>query len=131
MGHVKTFFLAALTGGLTLAPMCLAQSSPADDQLRFFATCAGRLSAQMEHQWLFDGQASEQTQRQRAGVIELLEAIIPAGRGHEVLAWRIEAKQAQAVLLTRSTFVTDPRQARLARKLAVRRLGECRTLLLG
>ncbi len=80
---------------------------------------------------MFDGQASEQTQRQRAGIIEILEALIPPGRGREVLSWRIEAKHAQAVLLTRSTFITNVKEARMAQKLAVRRIGECGSLLLG
>ncbi|MGR1581652.1 hypothetical protein ACSSNL_09310 [Thalassobius sp. S69A] len=127
---MKTLVLGTALGGMLSAPVALAQSSVNEDQLRFFATCAGRLSAQMEFQWMFDGAASEQTQKQRAGVVDILEAMIPNGRGHEVLSWRIRAKQAQAVLLSRGTFSPDPRQAQMAQRLALRQIGECRSALL-
>jgi len=84
----------------------------------------------MEFQWLFDGDASEQTKRQRASVVDILEAMTPDARGREILSWRIEAKQAQAVLLSRGTFDQDPRGARIANILALRRIDECRSLLL-
>lgn len=129
MGALKTFLMGMVLGGTLTAPVALAQSP--DEQLQVFARCAGRLSAQMEYQWMFDGAASEQTKRQRAGMIQILEAMIPPGRGREVLSWRIEAKQAQAVLLTRGTFNENPREARIAQRLAFSRIAECRALLLG
>lgn len=129
MRILKTLVGAILMGGFFSATVALARSS-GDDQLRFFATCAGRLSAQMEFQWLFDGDASEQTKRQRASVVDILEAMTPDARGREILSWRIEAKQAQAVLLSRGTFDQDPRGARIANILALRRIDECRSLLL-
>lgn len=129
MGALKTLLLGMVLGGYVTAPVALAQSQ--DEQLKFFASCAGRLSAQMEFQWMFDGAASEETKRQRAGVIEILEAMIPPNRGQEILAWRIEAKQALAVLLTRGTFNENQREARMAQGLALRQVNECRALLLG
>ncbi len=79
---------------------------------------------------MFDGIASERTKAERQDVIDILDTMIPDGRGREVLHWRIEAKQAQAVLLNRSTFGQDQRQARMASKLALRNVNECRAVLI-
>ena len=130
MGTLRTLLLAIMLGGIGTAPAAWAQVAPWQDQLRTFATCVGRLSAQMEWQWMFDGPGSEETQRQRAGIIELMEALIPPEQGREVLAWRVEAKMAHAYLLTRATFGQDKRAAQRAERLAVRQIGECRSLLL-
>lgn len=131
MSSLKTYLTGIVLGGV-LSTLCApAQAFSADEQLRFFAQCAGRLSAQMEFQWMFDGNASERTKQDRKAVIEILDSMIPAGRGREVLNWRIEAKQAQAVLLNRSTFIQDQRQARMAGKMAIRHLNECRSVLIG
>ena len=96
-----------------------------------FATCAGRLSALMEHQWMFDGPASEQTALQRAHMIDMLDAVRPPDQGREVLALRIDAKMAQAALLTRATFNDDPHDKSRAMRLALRRVEECTGVLLG
>ncbi|QBF31266.1 hypothetical protein [Thalassococcus sp. S3] len=103
---------------------------PAQEQTQVFAICAGRLSAVMEHQWMFDGAASERTQRERAALIALLEASMPLDRGREILRWRIDAKIAQAALLSRATFNSDPVDARHAARLAEQRRAECTGFLL-
>lgn len=110
-----------------------AWTSATNDPLYVFAQCTGRLSALMEHQWMFDGPASEDTARARQTMIELLDtaqttSTVPRAI---VLSWRIEAKQAQARLLSQATFGPDPRRARQANQLSLRYLRECRTLLLG
>jgi hypothetical protein len=120
----------ALTAALLCAPFANAQPIDPDEQLRTFATCAGRLSAVMEHQWIFDGPASERTEDLRDAVLELLEAVMPAERGGEVLQWRISAKVAQAALLTRASFNNDTRDAAWARTQAGRLEQECTGLLL-
>jgi len=101
-----------------------------DQQLRTFAACAGRLSAVMEYQWMFDGAASERTKAQRAAVLQLVEAIMPNDMGREVLHWRISAKLAQSALLTRATFNDDPSDATWAAHTADRLTRECTSLLL-
>ena len=115
---------------LSSAQSSLAQSIDSHSQLRTFATCAGRLSAVMEYQWMFDGKASEQTKLQRAAVIDLVEAIMPPERGREVLHWRISAKLAQSALLTRATFNEDANDAAWAGQQAKRFERECTGLLL-
>jgi hypothetical protein len=115
---------------LLSAPSVHAQTIDSDQQLRTFAACAGRLSAVMEYQWMFDGAASEQTEIQRAAVIDLVEAIMPPDRGREVLHWRISAKLAQSALLTRATFNDNPSDAAWATQQAARFERECTGLLL-
>lgn len=100
-------------------------------QLVQFASCTGRLSAQMEFQWMFDGAASELTATHRAAMIELIDAIIAPGDGRDVLYWRLSAKRAQAALLTRATFNDDTADAAWAARTATRLADECASLILG
>ncbi len=95
----------------TLTPALIGAALPAfadPDPLRTFAVCAGRLSALMEHQWLTDGPASEATARSREAMLSLVEAVLPPEATPLALNWRIEAKVAQAALLSRATFARDP-----------------------
>jgi hypothetical protein len=101
-----------------------------DDPLLTFAACAGRLSAVMEYQWMFDGAASETTQTHRAAVLDLLNAVMEPARGRDVLMWRLQAKQAQYVLLTRATFNEDPEDAAWAWSRASYYQKACTSLLL-
>lgn len=99
-------------------------------QLQTFATCAGRLSAVMEYQWMFDGDASERTKEQRTTVLELMSAIMDPQMGRQVLSWRLSGKQAQYVLLTRGTFNEDAEDATWAMSQASYFEKECTGLLL-
>lgn len=124
MGKIKTMALAGLLAGIT-AP---AQAEPLE---LTFATCTGRFSALMEHQWLLPHPELEQTTRRRAAMIALLEAVMPEGTGRAVLARRIEAKHAQAVLLTRAVFNEDAADARWAAARAEAQIASCAALLTG
>lgn len=104
---------------------------PPSDPLRTFATCAGRLSAQMEFEWMFDGAASGVTQDRRGEVLDILDAMTPPTQARDVLNWRIEAKMAHSSLLQRTTFSDDSRIQMQARRLSVQKLKSCTALLLG
>lgn len=119
----------ALSIGLMLATTLPAKAAETEP-LQTFAACAGRLSAIMEHQWMFDGVASEITKTQRARVLELLEAVMEPDQGREVLHWRLMAKQAQSVLLTRATFNTDAADATWAQEQAQYHQRVCTAFLL-
>ena len=101
-----------------------------DDPLRTFASCVGRLSAEMEHQWLLSDPASDRTKSQRAAMLSLVEATMAPDQRRDVLNWRIDAKQAHAVLLTRATFNTDANDAAWALARAEKQLAACTGLLL-
>lgn len=123
MGGMKTFAIIFL---------CLATSVQADsDRLwQTFATCAGRLSAEMEHRWLLVEPVDEIT-AQRAALIDILDAVQPTGQGSEVLSWRVAAKMAHAALLTRATFGHDADDIAWTRTRIDAQLAECTGLLLG
>lgn len=132
MSIMKTFAISILLTGAVWTNAASASPFAADDgQLRNFAACAGRLSAVMEHQWLFDGAASEKTKSQRAAVLALINAVIEPEQGRDVLHWRLMAKQAQSVLLTRATFNDDPEDAAWAAAQAGRLTQDCTGFLLG
>ena len=131
MSGMKTFALCLVLAVFSSLPPARALPLAPDNPVVLFATCVGRLSAMMEHQWMFDGAGSERTEAQRAAMIGLLEAVRPADAGRQVLHLRIEAKMAQAALLTRATFNPDAEEARRALMLAEMRVAECTGLLLG
>ena len=118
-------FLAVLVLGVSSGP------AAADPLLRQFAICAGRLSALMEDQWMFDGPASDQTAKDLAAVVSLIDASMAQGDGRQVMAWRIDAKVAQRGLLHQARFAQDPRLAETAAARAEALAAECRAMLLG
>ena len=104
------------------------------DLLRLFAICAGRFSALAEHEALFDGAASDRAADQRDVFLDLLGALhpdLPAISGQAMMAWRVSAKQAQAMVLLQARFHADPARAARATRAAGYFLAECRALLPG
>lgn len=130
MGTLREHLRTTLLGtALLIQPAPSAALS--DDPVRLFATCAGRMSAVMEHQWLTDGPASELSRTLRDGHLALLEASMTADQAAKALNWRVEAKAAQAALLSLAAFGPDPtaRQRAYARAQAL--VADCSALLLG
>lgn len=103
-------FALALSG----APAALADDP--SQMLRAFADCTGRYTALTEHLWLFDGAASDGTAARRDAFADLVEAALPDAGVSAVTArgWRIEARAAQAALLSAATFRRDGRAAAAA-----------------
>ena len=135
MGGLRTHILGALMA-LTL-PLTGAAALPADpvEQARVFASCLGRFSAEMEHDWLMGGDG-EAARKERRLFESLLDAVLPdASRGGlggaRLLHMRIEAKHAQARLLQAAQFQDDPRRAERAGRVALRHVSQCRALVLG
>lgn len=114
--------ILALSGEIAAAEQEIVQT---------FATCTGRLSAQMEHEWLMNDPASDQTEARRAAMVSLLDAVMPEDQGSQVLNWRINAKVAHATLLTRATFNEDKADALWATNRVEAHLSACTGLLLG
>jgi hypothetical protein len=117
-------FLAVLVLGAAPAP------GAADPILREFAVCAGRLSAVMEDQWMFDGPGSERTAAELGAVVSLIEASMAPGEGRQVMAWRIDAKVAQRGLLHQARFAQNPRLAKTAAARAEALAAKCRAMIL-
>ncbi|MGR3323416.1 MAG: hypothetical protein ACU0DK_15965 [Pseudooceanicola sp.] len=130
MCGLKTFLAATamICGQMTLPVAAMPASS--DDPATTFAACAGRLSAMMEHQWITDPPASERTEAVRARMIDLLEAAMRPGTGNDILNLRIEAKMAQAQLLSRARYRDRPGEAARALGRAQSQVAACEALLL-
>lgn len=107
--------------GLNAAPAALTQR---------IAQCTGRMSAEMEFQWLVGG-TGEEERIFRSHLEDVLAAIAEPGEGLSILNLRIEAKHAHATLLTRSTFNQDPADAARAARMAAFFSEDCRALLMG
>jgi RecB family exonuclease len=118
-------FLAVFMLGATTAP------AAADPLLHQFAVCAGRLSATMEDQWMFDGPGSERTAEELHAMVSLIEASMAPGQGREVLGWRVNAKVAQRALLHQARFAEDEAKAETAAARADALAADCRAMLLG
>lgn len=133
MGGLRTYLrapalLCALAGPLSAQ----ADTDLPDNPLHFFATCAGRMSALMEHQWQVDGPASDITKARREALLDVLSALTPPGEEVQVMAWRVEAKAAHAALLRQTLPQTRqaPTQAQTrAEKLAAMLVGSCEAYL--
>ena len=126
MSSLKTKILALVLAAGTATPTLAIERQPLD----MFATCAGRLSAQMEFQWLFGDDAAEITEMRRAAVLDLLAAVMEPGQEMHVLATRIAAKQAHSALLTRATFNDDDTDAAWAASMANEHQAACLSFLL-
>ena len=101
-----------------------------DGMLRMLADCAGRLSAQVEHQWLLEDPEVDRTERARESMIDLLEAVMVPENARQALHLRIMAKEAQSRLLMRSAFNGDREDAAWARRRAEQQVSACAGLLL-
>lgn len=126
MDDLKTLFLCL---SLLTVPAAQAADRPRD-MVREFAVCAGRLSAELHHQWLVSDPAADLTEHQHAAMVGLLEAVMPRDAGPMVLHERLAARQAHAALLSRADFGSDARLSAWSRRRAAAEIGYCRELML-
>jgi hypothetical protein len=108
MGAMKTV-CAALLVGLTALPLPLR----ADDMALRLADCAGRLVAQMEHEWLVSDPAAAGTEGLLDAVGAVLDLMAPGGTvatNHSL----VSARAAHRQLLSAGRFGGDPRALQAA-----------------
>ena len=120
--------LAAVPGG--------ALPFSASERALAFAACAGRYSAEVEHDWLLHPAESPAAEARRDAFLALLDAVAPDAihdgvPPHLLMATRLEEKAAQAALLQRAAFHTDPLAADAALAAAERRIAACGGWILG
>lgn len=125
MGVLKTLGYAAFC---TL--FAAGAAKPQEDLLRRVTDCVGRLSAEIEHQWLISDQPTELIERQRSHLVDILDTLITPESAMRILSNRIDAKMAHASLLTQAAFARDKRRAQWAEKRAEQELDQCGTILL-
>ena len=125
MGVLKTFLSAFLVCGLTSSA-----AWSGERLLTRVTECVGRLSAEIEHQWLLPEASSDQIETVRSDFIDILQALVTPDTESEALAHRIDAKFAHAALLSQATFSGNARQSAWASKRAKSELDACRDMLL-
>lgn len=124
MSSARTFLLLAL-----MVTSTSLQAAPAE-LTRSIAQCTGRMSAEMEFEWLI-GRSGDQPRLFRSHLEDVLDAIATPEDGRAILNIRIEAKHAHATLLTRSMFNDDPDDAKRAARMAAYFSDGCRAMLTG
>lgn len=131
MGNLSRFLpvLLVVIGSAVSGPAARAESD--GELMKTFAYCAGRLSAEMEHAWLFGGDAADRIAQRREATLALLAAVAGDPDTGPALDYRIHAKHAHARLLRDATFQSDPERAERARRLAATRIRACSSFLLG
>lgn len=101
-----------------------------DTLIREFATCTGRLSAEVEHSWLMHTDEAERKSSLYRNMTALLDAVTASEDARRILAIRIEAKAAHGHLLLQSAFGHDEVLRKNARVRAEELLGMCSSLIL-
>ncbi|MGP6086609.1 hypothetical protein [Antarctobacter jejuensis] len=130
MSKMKALLLAlSLLSGLA-GPLAALSPEPRE-RTQIFASCLGRYSAIMEHNWLM-GEDSADAVSHREVFEMLLFDVAPASglSGPEILDMRIRAKMAHAHLLQTSTFHRDPTRKQLATANLRRAIRPCEMLIL-
>lgn len=122
--------LKTLLGTLFLASVIPASGEAGSSTLQTFAACAGRLSAQLEHEWLIMDAHARHTEALRDRMIGLLSAVTTDENTTLALAIRINAKQSQASLMQRATFNSSRRDAAWAHRRAEYEVAICTRLIL-
>lgn len=123
MGDLKTILLCLAVWVPVASPLAAMSEGP-EDRAQVFATCLGRYSAEMEHDWLV-GQDAAAAESRRTLFEMLLDTVAARSgfTGPVILDMRIRAKMAQARLLQVATFHTDPdhrQRAAAAARVAIR-----------
>lgn len=101
-----------------------------DALLVTFASCTGRLSAELEHAWLMGDARGEDIAHRRQQFVDILSAIVPPTQRRDMLHLRIQAKIAHASLLSQSVFSDDAERATWALRRATAEVNYCAGFLL-
>ncbi len=129
MGGLRKYRLGLMLA-LNLGVQATGATAQTADPLYPFATCTGRLSALVEHQWMMSDPGSDASAAVRDSLSALTEAVLAEGQRRQAMEWRLNAKIAAAGLLNRATFVSDSVQAARASQRAAAMIEACRALVL-
>lgn len=137
--HIRVLYKAlALLAFLFLPAMSQAAGVPVSpsERAQVFATCHGRLAAEMDHQRLMGDHPSQQIEHRHSAFKQLYQAVLPDALeyglpGALAVTWFNTAKRKQAWLLMRADFNGDTDIKQKSRDAARALLSECDSLLLG
>ncbi|MEL7026538.1 MAG: hypothetical protein AAGO57_04810 [Pseudomonadota bacterium] len=98
--------------------------------MRDFATCTGRLSAEVEHSWLVATVQADRNAVMYANMASLLAAVTAPEDEIRARALRIDAKAAHSQLLLQSAFGWNAEQRQFAERRARELTMSCSALIL-
>ncbi|OCX66055.1 hypothetical protein BFP70_08040 [Thioclava sp. SK-1] len=127
MCFFSRWFICFLALCLSAAPIRAAEIAELE---RVFATCTGRLTAQLQDESLWDTPQTDQLRKSHAAMEELLLAVANPENGRARLTLRVEARLAHARLLRAARFSKDPRQAQWAQRRAAHLINDCVSMLM-
>ena len=116
-----TVFLAVFFGSAASADNSL---------MRDFATCTGRLSAEVEHSWLVATAEADRNEAMYNNMASLLAAVTAPEDEVRARSMRIDAKVAHSRLLLQAAFGWDADQRAFAERRARDLLISCSALIL-
>jgi hypothetical protein len=118
--------VVVLVAGMTL----LAPARADDALIREFATCTGRLSAEVEHAWLVGDPRVDVKEALRDNMESLLMSIVGPANDVRAMSLRLDAKVAHRGLLFLADFTQDDGAAYRARKQSEAFIAGCTAYLL-
>lgn len=129
MRKIRVLQAAVLSTGLiTGAAQAL---SVHDDPLSLFASCAGRLEAEVSFADNWNRSPPNRAQHQQAQFEDLIAAVVLPETSEATQDQRIAAKMRHIALLWRATFEFEARAAEQAARMAARDVAMCGRLLMG
>lgn len=107
-----------------------AQASDRRELTEIIASCAGRISAELEFAWLFSDPEANNFETQRSHFLDILDALTEPEDAKLQLALRVDAKMAHARLLRTAHFGSDVARSTWAKRHAYTQRAECQNILL-
>lgn len=124
---IRTAILStALTAGAAATAMSIN-----DNPLHVFASCAGRMEAEVTFASAWNQAAPQDAERARGHFEDLVEAVTPPEEADTAEMSRVQAKVNHIALLWNATFSLETAQAQRAAQAAAREVGLCSRLLTG
>ncbi len=116
--------------GVFLGSAALAHAADRQDLSDIIATCAGRMSAELEFSWLLSDPETEAFETQRNRFVDILEALGPSPHSHGQLATLLDARAAHSNLLMTAYLDVDKSRAAWAKRHATKLRSACQNMLL-
>jgi len=125
--------LKTIVSGFVAFTLTIGHASAMNDSqsmVRIFAECSGRLTAAVEHQRMFFGEASPDLEQAQVAMFAVLEAATPPDMNRSVISWRVSARAAQNALMSQATLSFNQQTSTWAQQRSDRLLADCQSFVI-